>query len=656
MAVAALSLTLGFSACSSDNDYLATDAGEGVYFPTTDPVTISLSKPNAQADFSFEVARAGITDAASYPITVTVKTDEAGVFTLPTSVSFAAGETTANVVVACNLEKAEYDAKYQFTVALGSGVPVYKFGESTYAFTVNVPSPWSEWEKFGEGTGTYYYDVCSQVIEWPASQVVPVYVRKSLIDPNAWQIKVEKYLDDDVEANDPQKDLEGLDLIFDFNPTTNKFEVPLSLGEFTVKSGDNTYRYGSAGVNYLCDELFGEVPSYLQDNYGKPCYYDPDKGVFYLNMAYIGVNLATNGVGVFSAGYETIQMAGFADYSCTIEYNGLFTDASGENSFAELATHVGDGNSSAKMMVSKDKTIDQLFADVIAGSTDAIDVPLGDKSMRAPIAGAGRYNAVLVAFNGSEVSTQASTTFNVAGGVSSNSWKPYATGFLVDGWFTSRWKFTDKEDNPITYEDLGWEVPVQQDAANPGVFRMVNPYSQEDCVLVYLGLTKPTGATANIIVDCSDKNMVKIVPQQSGLNVSQFATAIGTANPYLANLAGYWSEIEGLSDEEIAANPNFVADELDEDEIITISACLFGESAEECAYNWRDDPYAIIVLNNEDDGGASSVITKLAKYNKAKDKFAVARALAPLHKAQAKAALGARYIKMAPKGFAQIKK
>ena len=60
----ALSLAVGFTACSDEEDYVPGAASDGVYFPTNDALEVTLDRN--ETSFEVIVSRLGETQAATY--------------------------------------------------------------------------------------------------------------------------------------------------------------------------------------------------------------------------------------------------------------------------------------------------------------------------------------------------------------------------------------------------------------------------------------------------------------------------------------------------------------------------------------------------------------------------------------------------------------
>lgn len=91
--IAAIALSGCMTACSDDDDYVAGDVKQGVFFPAGNPEALTL---NAKAP-SFEITIARTDASAEQTFTLT-NNFAANTFTMPATVTF--GKTDEDVIVA----------------------------------------------------------------------------------------------------------------------------------------------------------------------------------------------------------------------------------------------------------------------------------------------------------------------------------------------------------------------------------------------------------------------------------------------------------------------------------------------------------------------------------------------------------------------------
>lgn len=142
--LAAASL-VGFTSCS-DDDATTSLKGDQVFFGTDLSSTINLEQNSSS--IQIPIQRMNADNAASYPL---FSSDESGLFTLPSSADFAAGETTTNLVISYNYAELTQDKGYLCSLSIGDTENTSPYGLSTYEFTLYAPAPWTS---LGEGTLT----------------------------------------------------------------------------------------------------------------------------------------------------------------------------------------------------------------------------------------------------------------------------------------------------------------------------------------------------------------------------------------------------------------------------------------------------------------------------------------------------------------------
>ena len=124
-------------------------------------------------------------EAASFSI---FATEESGLFTIPSTVNFAAGESTANLVITYTYSALTQDQTYSCTLTIGDTENTSPYGMTSYEFSLIAPSPWTS---LGEGTLTDDVITAAFDIE---NQVFTVEIQESDNTPGMYRI-VDPYID-----------------------------------------------------------------------------------------------------------------------------------------------------------------------------------------------------------------------------------------------------------------------------------------------------------------------------------------------------------------------------------------------------------------------------------------------------------------------------
>ncbi len=129
LAVAAM----GAVSCEDEADYApaSVPTNDQVYFPNNVRRAVQLEK--GQTSFSVDVYRIGTSDAITVPVTATGS--DAEVFVLPSSVTFAAGESRATMNVGVNFDKVQSGVAYTLDFTLDSGY-TSEYGDALCSYSV----------------------------------------------------------------------------------------------------------------------------------------------------------------------------------------------------------------------------------------------------------------------------------------------------------------------------------------------------------------------------------------------------------------------------------------------------------------------------------------------------------------------------------------
>lgn len=154
----------------------------------------------------------------------------------------------------------------------------------------------------------------------------------------------------------------------------------------------------------------------------------------------------------------------------------------------------------------------------------------------------------------------------------------YTDGFIVPGYLKG------------VPADHSWTVDVEESSEQAGLYRLVNPYTADNCPLaVYNENTTPT----YIKIDASDPELVVIEPQYSGF--SNKFNGGDMINFFVGNDAGVYVA-SGVSKDDLKKMSSFEGKaDVFKDGVITIKEPLYGKDAAfEFGYKWTKGD---VVLN-----------------------------------------------------------
>jgi len=128
---------LAMAACSDDIDWNpgAPADGQGVFFPSTQTNKVSLKETTGS--FEVTICRSMSQGAATVQLTSVFGENAAGIFSVPSEVSFADGETAAKMSV--TYKDLEYDVEYALTISAVDSTP---YGITDLELKVVCPLVW----------------------------------------------------------------------------------------------------------------------------------------------------------------------------------------------------------------------------------------------------------------------------------------------------------------------------------------------------------------------------------------------------------------------------------------------------------------------------------------------------------------------------------
>ena len=303
MALTALLAVIGLASCSSDDYQMVGKPDNAQVYFSSDMAT-EFNIDEGQNSVDVEVRRVKTEGA----LTVNIESsDEAGLFTIPSSVSFADGENVAKLTISFDFASLKNNTVYPVSLRLKDETTIYGSDSTTVKIMF---SPWTEWVPFGwkypEGITTYeQWDAA--FAEYAAggyadtkiicNGTLPIYTYSSLGFGSYYQpVHYRESLDDRSKA---QLLLRGwykeCDLVVNWDRNTNIFTCDKTW------TGDTHPTYGPISVmdSYRdWKDVAGQDVTYDYFPQG----YDTTKGQIAVNMAYFVAD------GCIGYGPEGIQL------------------------------------------------------------------------------------------------------------------------------------------------------------------------------------------------------------------------------------------------------------------------------------------------------------------------------------------------------------
>lgn len=356
-------------ACSDDNDYqwATMPNGEQVYFSKDLPAQQLLSME--ESSFKVPVYRINTEDALTVNILLTSEDD---FFTAPATVSFAPGQSVAELVISYDPSLLEYDKFWEAKLTILNEELTTIYGNSVYSFSAGVLSPF---ETIGEGTlaEDYFWGYETKVTIMQNQNNPNVYRIYGATDP-AKNATPSPYLE--LTLCKPGDEYRGVtvtqeNLVYfaDFNTGYNHPSYGIDVmwyhpSKFT-NTGPESFWLHNIVLAYADDGTPGQIqlaPRYYMDGLG-------------------GWNPSQND------GVVVITFPGFTpkDFSVEMTVSGIYTDLEG-SAFAAVESTLGaDATNVKAVVVSATDDANAIAESIAAGTTKATDigggttyVPIGD--------------------------------------------------------------------------------------------------------------------------------------------------------------------------------------------------------------------------------------------------------------------------------------
>ena len=452
-----LALPLAFTACGDDVEYSPADkpVNAQVYFPTTNGATVDLSKD--KTSFDVTLMRAKTDEAITVPITAT---GGGSFFTIPASVSFPQGVDKAVLSISYNPESLEYDAYSEIKLTIGDESATTPYGMAQYVFKAGIPAPWTSLGKATFSDAFLFANKYS--VELQRNDLNPSLYR--LVDPYSEGLTKEGFT-----SNGDQSPYVEFTLL---KPGDKIGDVTITMedlvyfpyyctGFFNTSNDYNTnvdahHPSDFTNLNSEAAWTFNRVLQYQAD--GTPA--GVQLAPYYYMNGHGGWN-NTQADGIITIIFPG---ASLKDYTINVEYKGRFTNVGGDN-YAVADIQLGADVENAKVVMVEGNDIQAAINGILDGSLEGIEVSQSG-SVNIPSTANGLCSIVAVGYGEGESQEVAYTSFEFSAGT--DRWMSLGTALYTEDLMTTLYKV----DNPT------YEVEIQENSENPGVYRLVNPYGE----------------------------------------------------------------------------------------------------------------------------------------------------------------------------------
>lgn len=466
----ALALVLG--SCTEEFEYTgATIEGEQVYFSNALSSTVNLD-PNA-SEVKIPVNR--IQRTGELTVNFNVTTSENCAVSVPSSVTFADGDSVAYLTVTYNPQTIQMGHFDDVTVSIAEASYTTPYGNSSYTFSIGL----SEWNTIGTGL---YRDAIYANYYGAEQLTYNVEIQENILKPGYYRIVTpygpgtsfyNAYV---AEGPFAWANKENTSVVI--NATDPNFVYVT--GEFYPGTSDaGMGGYGVMHVFSIVDEAIKQGNSLEDIKANEPSLFGTLKdGMITLPTQSIYVNfddsftplgyLDTTGWAIALPGSE------FTDYSSSFTYTGRFTDVAGNN-YAQGTITLGDDVANAKYIIAADgDDVNAIIEGIADGSVEANGITeSGDVSL--PITESGKYTMIIVTFDAEgnmRSSSATSFTFNIGGGTETANWQPATSGTYDQNYYPNF--VSDENNNPVgnPFGDGQYPTTLYVDADNQNHYKI----------------------------------------------------------------------------------------------------------------------------------------------------------------------------------------
>lgn len=396
IAIAAL-VTVAMGACTSDYEYDTPEALKGaqVYFSNTLPSKIEVNKESG--NFDVTLSRQNTEGELTVPLMFTA--DEGNIYTVPSTVTFADGEATANIHVTFNPDELVYGNYVGGTISFDADNFSTPYGATSYKFTAGA----SAYVDVAGGKGKFRDGLISsaygiEVLEYD------VQIQQDAHTPGIYR----------VVAPYGQKGWSGA------NPWYTAFDASLANTDMVIDATDPDYVYikgtFSTGVTLNSSDGVVSAISYVQfllDNGNaldlikakKPELFGTFKdGVFNFPAKSILMYFGADGPYYGNTdGMLRVAMPGIVlkDYSVGVDYLGRMTDTNDKDNAVFNLTFGADVTTVKYALVKEGEDLNKTASGIIDGSVEATEISEAGR-VEVPFEESGNYYLVTVSYENGE--------------------------------------------------------------------------------------------------------------------------------------------------------------------------------------------------------------------------------------------------------------
>lgn len=536
IAIAAL-VTVAMGACTSDYEYDTPEALKGaqVYFSNTLPSKIEVNKESG----NFDVTLSRQNTEGELTVPLMFKADEGNIYTVPSTVTFADGEATANIHITFNPDELVYGNYVGGTISFDADNFSTPYGATSYQFKAGA----SAYEDVPGGKGKFRDGLISalygiEVLEYDVQiqedahtpgiyRVVAPYAQKGWSGAKPWYKAFdenEANTDMVIDATDP--DYVYIKGTFNTGVTLNSSHGVLSAISY---------------VQYLLDDgkTLDEVKAEMPELFGT--FKD---GVFTFPAKSILLYFGSGGNLYYgnTDGMLRVAMPGVVlkDYSVGVEYLGRMTDTNDKDNAVFNLTFGADVTTVKYALVKEGEDLNKTASGIIDGSVEATEISEAGR-VEVPFEESGNYYLVTVSYENGEAKGADATPITLKSSKDAEEqFEEVAYGVFTLGVEDISGKFSEKPKGCFL-EKVGGKSPYPSEAtllqskSDPTHFR-ITPWIIDGYDFDFTW-NKETG-----VISVSNDNSGVQTQNGDMVMVDDVATMIGDANASAAGALNSYQE------------------------------------------------------------------------------------------------------------------
>ena len=474
--MAAATVLFATTACSEEYEYTPADAnlkGAQVYYDESLPKEIKLTSGTE----SFDIQLSRFNTEGEVTVYLTATQSEEPIYNVPATATFADGNATTTFTVTVNSDDLVFDDMRTISISIDKDNST-PYASGTYTFSVGVPAPWTAW-----CNNAADFEAEGGMVDWPlGDEGTGDYTFGAMLNGSDTDRKVEFR----------QNKLTGecqfriLDLATDFYPNFTELvmdaywmnskkmyalRIPMVETGY-INQGEPIYFSDRLS---LAEAFSGENIDWNNADKYKPemvSTYNPETGLFSFNEVWY---LTAAGSGW--KGNETLQMHGFyiPDYSVSAVYKGLYTSADGKLAAVGMATLGKDVTDARALVMPQGMEVADIVRDMIAEqpSEELPWVAITESgtfsaSFDPQVMETEKLQILIISVVNGEAMAIAKAPFTYYS--EANPWVSLGTGLFTDDIMLTSYFNMDAP----TYE-----VEIMEHKDHPGLYRVMNPYTQE---------------------------------------------------------------------------------------------------------------------------------------------------------------------------------